>query len=136
MRSCTTCAQCKHPIYLTAVEMGTLRQSSSTFFCLWGHENYFPKGESAEDKLRRERDSLRQNEAWYEQRLKIESAERQAAERRASAARGQITKLKKRVAGGACPCCNRTFENLARHMQTKHAGFVAEEVAPEGVVIQ
>lgn len=26
----------------------------------------------------------------------------------------------KRVACGVCPCCNRTFKNLARHMATKH----------------
>jgi hypothetical protein len=25
-----------------------------------------------------------------------------------------------------CPCCNRTFENLARHMNSKHRGYAAE----------
>lgn len=33
------------------------------------------------------------------------------------------TKLKKRIQGGACPCCNRTFTNLERHMATKHPDF-------------
>ena len=34
------------------------------------------------------------------------------------------------VSGGACPCCNRSFENLARHMATKHKDYVKrEEVA-------
>lgn len=27
----------------------------------------------------------------------------------------------KRVSRGVCPCCNRTFQNLARHMATKHS---------------
>ena len=34
--------------------------------------------------------------------------------------RGQLTKARKRTAGGACPCCNRSFVQLARHMATKH----------------
>jgi phage/plasmid primase-like uncharacterized protein len=28
----------------------------------------------------------------------------------------------KRTAAGVCTCCNRTFQNLARHMATKHKG--------------
>ena len=29
-------------------------------------------------------------------------------------------RMKTRVAAGVCPCCNRTFQQLARHMKTKH----------------
>jgi hypothetical protein len=50
-----------------------------------------------------------------------------AADRTNSALRGQITKAKKRAAGGACPCCNRTFVQLARHMTTKHPDYVPKE---------
>jgi hypothetical protein len=24
---------------------------------------------------------------------------------------------------GVCPCCNRTFQQLARHMKAKHPGY-------------
>lgn len=27
------------------------------------------------------------------------------------------------VGAGVCPCCNRTFKNLARHMAGQHPGF-------------
>jgi len=37
------------------------------------------------------------------------------------------TKLKKRVANGVCPCCNRTFQNLHRHMKGQHPDYTAEE---------
>lgn len=30
------------------------------------------------------------------------------------------TRLKNRAAAGVCPCCNRTFKQLAAHMKTKH----------------
>ncbi|WP_159103999.1 hypothetical protein [Rhodopseudomonas sp. B29] len=52
--------------------------------------------------------------------------QREAAERRAAAARGQVTKIKNRVGHGVCPCCNRTFANLARHMAGEHPGYTAE----------
>lgn len=32
--------------------------------------------------------------------------------------------IKKRVQGGACPCCNRHFVQLERHMATKHPEIV------------
>lgn len=37
--------------------------------------------------------------------------------------KGQITKLKKRVSHGVCPCCHRSFTNLRRHMDTKHPKY-------------
>ena len=32
----------------------------------------------------------------------------------------RAAKRLRRVQNGVCPCCNRTFSNLARHMATKH----------------
>lgn len=32
-------------------------------------------------------------------------------------------KANKRTKAGVCPCCNRTFKQLARHMETKHKDF-------------
>jgi hypothetical protein len=31
--------------------------------------------------------------------------------------------MRKRIQSGVCPCCNRTFENLGRHMKSKHPAF-------------
>ena len=33
------------------------------------------------------------------------------------------TRLKNRVASGVCPCCNRTFKQLAAHMSRQHPEF-------------
>lgn len=54
-------------------------------------------------------------------------AERDQHERSLRAERGAKTKLKKRLAGGVCPCCQRTFENLGRHMKTKHPEYAKED---------
>ena len=44
-------------------------------------------------------------------------------DRKLSASKGQMTKLKNRVKNGVCPCCNRTFVNLLRHMKSKHPEY-------------
>lgn len=107
------------------------RADRGTFYCPNGHSMAYK--ESTADVLRRERDKLKQNEAWYEDRLKAERASREAAERKLAASKGQITKIKKRAAAGICPCCSRHFTDLERHMGTKHPGFVAEPTADEHV---
>ncbi len=33
------------------------------------------------------------------------------------------TKLKNRIKHGVCPCCKRTFQNIAKHIATKHPGY-------------
>ena len=46
-----------------------------------------------------------------------------AAERSNRALRGHLTRQRKRAAAGMCPCCRRTFENVARHMESQHPGY-------------
>lgn len=50
-------------------------------------------------------------------------ADAEKAEARRRAEKAAKTKLKKRIAGGVCPCCKRTFQNLQRHMAGQHPGF-------------
>jgi hypothetical protein len=44
-----------------------------------------------------------------------------------AATRGHLTRQRKRAQAGICPCCNRSFQQLARHMKTKHPDFRPEE---------
>jgi hypothetical protein len=46
-------------------------------------------------------------------------------ERSHAATRGHLTRQRKRVAAGVCPCCHRTFQQLARHMAAKHPEFAS-----------
>lgn len=131
------CKTCETEYALTSATMNFLRASGHTFHCPFGHQWVFSEKPSEADLLRKERDRLKQNAAYLESEAQRLREARDAAERRASAARGQVTKLKKRAANGVCPCCNRTFVDLQRHMATKHAGFLAEEVqGAVGLTIQ
>ncbi len=61
-----------------------------------------------------------------EARAVHERDQRQAAERSAAAYKGQVTRLKTRASAGVCPCCNRSFENVRRHMESKHPDYREE----------
>lgn len=52
-----------------------------------------------------------------------------AEERSHASTRGHLTRHRKRAQAGVCPCCNRTFQQLARHMANKHPDFVPEVVS-------
>lgn len=88
-----------------------------TFYCPNGHSAVFREGEAA--KLRRERDLLTQRLACRDDELK-------AANKQVIATKGQLTRLRRRAKAGMCPCCNRTFSNMTRHIQTKHPEFRPE----------
>ena len=118
------CYKCKAPfamaesLYRTAIT----GCESVKFYCPFGHSQHYISGPSTEDKLRQERDRLKQETA----RL-IDEA-REATEKAAKAERA-LKRHKKRSAAGSCPCCNRTFSNMAEHMKTQHPEFVAESGA-------
>ncbi len=95
-----------------------LVRSGRDFWCPNGHSQHYT--ESTVTLLKKEREKS----ARIQARLDQERAELAASERRASAARGQVTRIRNRIANGVCPCCNRTFVDLASHMKTKHPDYV------------
>jgi hypothetical protein len=69
------------------------------------------------------------------QRERAEAAERraranrdllEAEERSHAATRGHLTRVKNRVEHGVCPHCNRSFQDLRRHMRSKHKAELRE----------
>lgn len=137
-----TCWRCKVQYGMTREFYNVAKAAANnlTFYCPNGHGASFIQGETEADKLRRERDQLQQRLAqkddeiaWQAREKERERERAERSERKISAAKGQITKLKKRAAAGMCPCCNRAFANLHAHMSTQHPHFVAEPDATETV---
>lgn len=61
-----------------------------------------------------------------EQELAMDRFNQLEQERRSHAAtKGKLTKTRNRIAKGVCPCCNRSFTNVERHMSTQHPDFQA-----------
>lgn len=137
-----SCFQCGVVFAMPRTLHNTCRRDKQTFYCPNGHGQAYTQSEA--DRLRAALQKQQQEteaakaQAERERRWRLEGAdERRHLERRLAAQRGVTTRMKNRVAAGVCPCCNRTFTNLQRHMATKHAGFLAEEVQAEaGQTIQ
>lgn len=126
----TICWRCA-VVYWLPDELNAAAKASEkiTFFCPYGHEAHYAAGETERDKLRRERDLLRQRLAEKDDAIAEQRRHREEAERSAAAYKGQATKLRNRARNGVCPCCNRSFANLAAHMKTQHPDFGAPKLA-------
>lgn len=123
------CCKCGDEIWMSKSKMDWFREDARRYFhCVSGHPQHFSNSSNDLDKLRRERDRLKQNKAYLEDRATNAEKMAKAEKRKASARKGQITRMKNRAAAGVCPCCNRSFENLKRHMSSQHPKFTAEEV--------
>lgn len=130
------CWSCGVRFWITKRLDDCRRQDKRTFYCPNGHGANFGKSEADKvreqlDAMRRERDRLKQNEAYYEQTLGRRDEEVREAKREKAALKRQLKKTHTRISAGVCPCCNRQFVNLQRHMASKHAGFSAEPVQQE-----
>jgi hypothetical protein len=96
-----------------------LRRSHKSFYCPNGHGQHYSGKSDVElaredaEQARRQRDYERERNGRLESDLRSER-------HKVAAERGAKTKLKKRIAHGVCPCCKRTFANVARHMKSKH----------------
>jgi hypothetical protein len=100
------------------------RDRSISVYCPVGHEWVSGAHERREsEKLREQLEDERRRACATRDLLAHE-------ERSHAATRGHLTRQKKRAAAGVCPCCNRTFQQLARHMKSKHPGFTPEDVSP------
>jgi len=119
------CISCGVVFAITDAMDNELRRNGRNFYCPNGHTMHY--GDSVEARLKKERESHARTIA----RLDQARADRDAIERSRRATKGQLTRVKKRVAHGVCPCCNRTFPNLAAHMQEKHPGYAPEAVSPD-----
>ena len=111
------CATCGIEFGMTRYFDKQRRQDEQTFYCPNGHSLVYSGGLESENKR------LRQQLEREEQKCRFLHSTNQAVEGSLRATRGVVTKQRKkltRVTNGVCPCCNRTFQNLQRHMQTKH----------------
>lgn len=116
VNQCGTCA-----VWHTIPEIvyNCYRAEGGFWHCPNGHQRGWHKGTDAieRENTRRERDRLKQDAARLAEEIAAEKARADAAERK-------YLQAKRRSAAGVCPCCNRTFANMQRHMKSKHPNVV------------
>ena len=105
------CCNCGVIFGITSDMQDDLKNTKKQFYCPNGHSQHYT-GKSDSQKLKELESDLQRKK----QELEIEKRNRISAEHMAE----KLNKKLKRVHNGVCPCCNRSFENLRRHMETKH----------------
>ncbi len=89
--------------------------------CGWGYD-----GSGLNANLKKQLAQQKKRTEWAQNDAR---KERQRANHIDRSRRGHIaakTRIKNRIAAGVCPCCNRSFQNLSRHMSNKHPTFAGE----------
>ncbi len=109
------CCNCGMAFAMTTDFKRRMLKGKDWFYCPAGHRQYY-SGKSKEQKLKEE---LAQANRRADQHRHEASEQRQ----RAASISRSYSRVRERVRNGVCPCCNRTFENLARHMATKHPDY-------------
>lgn len=94
------------------------KRDGNTFYCPNGHPQSYTKSEN--DRLREKLDEQTRVATREAQRAANTELIAQTAEAETTKIKRKLKTIEKRVHAGVCPCCNRTFQNLARHMATKH----------------
>ena len=107
---------------LDADYVAARKSDHKTWYCPNGHSRYYP-AKSKEEQLADELAAARRIAENERTRRRQEQEATRHAERRRAAAQGQVTKIKRRVGNGVCPCCSRSFTDLARHMASKHPDY-------------
>lgn len=94
-----------------------------TFYCPNGHAQHYT--ETIVARLKKQNDSLTKQRDYAEGRAERAVEQAETAKRQKAAIKGQLTKTRNRIANGVCPCCNRSFTNVSRHMESQHPDFKA-----------
>jgi hypothetical protein len=126
-----SCGVCGVDFGIEQAQRNALMSSGKAFYCPNGCKVAY---EGDIDELKRK---LNQQIAAHDQtrarladeRRRYEAACKRAetAKRSRAAMKGQLTKIKKRIVNGVCPCCNRYFKQLDAHMKRMHPGYTKHD---------
>lgn len=121
-----TCAHCGIAFWVPEHWDNERREDHKGFYCPNGHSLSYKQDTLREREiasLKRDIAAANNRADSTQERLNDEREKFAKGKKLHAITKGQLTKTKKRIAAGVCPCCNRQFKNLARHMNGQHPGY-------------
>lgn len=116
------CANCSMPFYTTKRFNKDRRDDHARFYCPHGHSNFYAQ-KSDEEKLREQLEAAERLKNHYREDADQQRRNRERAERRVTAMKGQVTKANNKLKKGICPCCEEQFPDLQKHIESQHPDF-------------
>jgi hypothetical protein len=120
-----TCVHCFCKFAMTKRLMEVRRKDRKAFYCVACGLSMNYVDESEETILKRQLTALQAAKDQSDAMVKGLKGTLERVGRRATVAETKARNLRKRVGNGTCPCCHRTFRQLAAHMQNKHPDYAA-----------
>lgn len=112
------CWSCGIPFGLSQAFRDAIKSSDGFFYCPRGCK--LGLGKSRLTELREEKE---RSERALQAQLNEANHARLIAEKTTKKAITDKRKVERRIAHGVCPCCNKTFADIANHMLTEHREF-------------
>lgn len=89
-------------------------QKGGSFYCPNGHGQHYCES----DVKKLEKQLLNEQSRHDQTKAKLRDTKGSLV-----AEKGHRTRLKNRIKNGVCPCCNRYFQNLHKHMKGQHPEY-------------
>ncbi len=127
------CVECGMMFAIPVDYQRERRRDHRSFRCPSGHNQYYPDKSDVEKERERANALAAQVEAERQRRddalkeAEYFRTQRDATQRRLSATQGVVTRHKKRIGAGRCPCCSHTFKDVKAHMQRQHPDWTPEK---------
>lgn len=119
------CCLCHMTFAMPGFKQRQCKENGANFFCPNGHGQVY--SETAVMRLEREKRQLaqqvekeRSDKAWYIGRLNTEQTSHKHTANQLRGTRAVVTRFKKKIINGRCPCCSHEFKDLRRHMKAQH----------------
>lgn len=97
-------------------------EDRADFWCPNGHEQAYVKSEA--QRLREQLEEQKRSTEWWKNSALSKEKTIQGQKISLGKAKAKLKRTETRVAHGVCPCCNRSFVNVQRHMKTKHPDYI------------
>lgn len=118
----TSCCVCGIQFGVPPYFIANARRKAGTIYCPNGHVLGWSKSEA--DKLREQLEQEKRNVEWYKNIAKSKDSQIKGANIQLGKVKAKLHRTERRIANGVCPCCHRSFQNVMRHMKTKHPDYV------------
>lgn len=130
-----TCGQCGIEFAMPEAYQQERLEDHRSWYCPNGHARCYV-GKTEAEKLRdqlaaKEREVLAaKSRVETEQRWRVQAEEEtRRVQRSLRATKAVVTRTKKKIVAGRCPCCSHQFKDLKSHMATRHPNYDPEKAA-------
>ena len=120
-----SCCVCGIEFGMPTGYYGDRKKDHKSWSCPNGHRQHFT-GKTDAEKLQEQLERERRTKQWLQEERDAARDLADHERNRANGYKGALTKTKRRIAGGVCPCCNRSFTDLAAHIAGQHPHYVEE----------